>query len=108
MLTRKEVQCEWTDKQEKALAEVKRLVTEAPVLRYYDPEKDLEIQCDASKSGLGQPSCRREKFQVSSFKFIYWQSEEFTINSFNLQIEKISSLGRLNDRDFINTNTRRT
>ncbi|KAK3737844.1 hypothetical protein QZH41_004781 [Actinostola sp. cb2023] len=52
-LTRKDVEWQWSEKQEKAFAEVKRAVTEAPVLRYYDPKKDLEIQCDASQSGLG-------------------------------------------------------
>lgn len=34
-------------------AHVQRLVTEAPVLCYYDPSQDLTIQCDASQSGLG-------------------------------------------------------
>ena len=34
-------------------AEVKRLITCAPVLRYYDPEEELTIQCDASQIGLG-------------------------------------------------------
>ena len=52
-LTRKEVEWEWEDRQEKAFKEVRKLVTEAPVLSYYDPRKDLEIQCDASQSGLG-------------------------------------------------------
>ena len=32
---------------------MQRLVTEAPVLRYYDLSLDLTIQCDASQSGLG-------------------------------------------------------
>ena len=31
----------------------KYLVTNAPVLTYYDMSKDLEIQCDSSKSGIG-------------------------------------------------------
>ncbi|KAK3731843.1 hypothetical protein QZH41_020209 [Actinostola sp. cb2023] len=52
-LTRKDVDWQWSEKQEKAFSEVKKAVTEAPVLRYYDPKKDLEIQCDASQSGLG-------------------------------------------------------
>ncbi|KAK3736238.1 hypothetical protein QZH41_019803 [Actinostola sp. cb2023] len=52
-LTQNDVEWQWSEKQEKAFAEVKRAVTEAPVLRYYDPKKDLEIQCSASQSGLG-------------------------------------------------------
>ena len=52
-LTRKDVQWRWTQVEEKALQEVKKLVTEAPVLSYYDPSSELTIQCDASQRGLG-------------------------------------------------------
>ena len=52
-LTRKDVPWNWSSVQDKALREVKRLVSEAPILRYYDPKKELTIQCDASKTGLG-------------------------------------------------------
>ena len=31
---------------------MQRLVTEAPVLRYYEPSLDVTIQCDGSQSGL--------------------------------------------------------
>ncbi|KAK3703506.1 hypothetical protein QZH41_002225 [Actinostola sp. cb2023] len=52
-LTRKDVDWKWSDEQEKAFNEVKKLVTNAPVLSYYDPDSELEIQCDASQKGLG-------------------------------------------------------
>ena len=39
--------------QEKAFQDIKYLVTNTPVLTYYDPPKDVEIQCDSSKSGIG-------------------------------------------------------
>ena len=52
-LTRPNVDFLWTDKQENALKEVKRLVTAARVLAYFDHNLELEVQCDASKSGLG-------------------------------------------------------
>ena len=32
---------------------MKRLITCAALLWYYDPKKELSIQCDASQSGLG-------------------------------------------------------
>ena len=32
---------------------IKQLVTKAPVLKYYDPQEDLTLQCDASDAGLG-------------------------------------------------------
>ena len=41
------------EEQEKALQDVKKLVTDAPVLSYYKPNGDIEIQCDASQKGLG-------------------------------------------------------
>ncbi len=28
-------------------------ITQAPVLAFFDPEKEVTIQCDASQSGLG-------------------------------------------------------
>ncbi|KAK3745480.1 hypothetical protein QZH41_007544 [Actinostola sp. cb2023] len=52
-LTHKDVDWVWGEDQEKTFAEVKRLVTSATVLSYYDPDSDLVIQCDASQKGLG-------------------------------------------------------
>lgn len=40
----------------RALSEVKRLITNNPVLRYYDVSKEVTLQCDASQSGLGAAS----------------------------------------------------
>ena len=48
-----EVPWHWTVTQETALEKVKELATEAPVLAYYDPKKELTIRCDASGKGLG-------------------------------------------------------
>ena len=52
-LTRKDVTWTWSSAQENALARMKQLVSDAPVLRHYDPERELTIQCDASQTGLG-------------------------------------------------------
>ena len=51
--TRKDTPWDWSSEQDQAFASVQRLVTEVPVLCYYDPSQDLTIQCDASQSGLG-------------------------------------------------------
>ena len=32
---------------------MKNMVSSAPLLRYYDPEEELTVQCDASDKGLG-------------------------------------------------------
>ena len=52
-LLRDEVKFVWGKEQEKAFSEVKRLVTETPVLAYYKPDEELVLQCDASNKGLG-------------------------------------------------------
>ncbi|GAB1608626.1 hypothetical protein Ahia01_001147000 [Argonauta hians] len=52
-LTRHDVPWTWTATHDQAFVKVQQLVTEAPVLAFYDPTKDLHIQCDASQSGLG-------------------------------------------------------
>ena len=43
----------WSEEQEKTFNEVKRLITKTPVLQYFDLEKPVVVQVDASKSGLG-------------------------------------------------------
>jgi hypothetical protein len=40
---------------------VKKMVTEAAVLAFYNPKEELTIQCDASKSGLGAVLTQRGK-----------------------------------------------
>ena len=52
-LTIKEAEWKWTSENDKALEEVKRLVTSSPVLAYYDVRKPLTLQTDASQLGLG-------------------------------------------------------
>ena len=49
-LTRKD--SEWTS-QRNALESLKKAVSSAPVLRYYNLEDEVTLQCDASQSGLG-------------------------------------------------------
>ena len=46
---------EWhcDDAHEAALNQVKQLITREPVLRYFDNNKEVTLQCDASESGLG-------------------------------------------------------
>ncbi|XP_040356411.1 uncharacterized protein K02A2.6-like [Ixodes scapularis] len=43
----------WSDEQDNAFQETKNLVARAPVLAYYNPQKPLMVQCDASERGLG-------------------------------------------------------
>jgi len=52
-LTQKDVEFVWQHAQEKAISELKQMLSRAPVLRYYNPCEPVTVQCDASKSGLG-------------------------------------------------------
>ena len=49
----KDVPWNWATAQQKAFTQIKKLVTQAPVLRYFNSAKPLVIQCDASQCGLG-------------------------------------------------------
>ena len=52
-LTSKDAVWTWGLEQDKAFTVVKKLISTAPLLQHYQPEKNLLIQCDASKNGLG-------------------------------------------------------
>ena len=52
-LTKKVTVFTWSEKCERAFCEIKNLIATTPVLRFYDPNKTLEVQVDSSKDGLG-------------------------------------------------------
>lgn len=52
-LTRQDVTWSWSREHDEALNNLRKLITQAPVLQYFDPNKEVTIQCDASKDGLG-------------------------------------------------------
>jgi hypothetical protein len=52
-LTVNGVKFQWGKSQKSAFEEIKLLITKAPILAYYDPQKKLVLQCDASNKGLG-------------------------------------------------------
>ena len=52
-LTVKDAEWTWLDVHDQACARIKELVTKAPVLKYYEAEKELTVQSDASGTGLG-------------------------------------------------------
>ena len=60
----KEVELRWTNSHITAMEAIKKAVTAASVLRFFDVRKPVTIQCDASETGLGavllqegQPIC---------------------------------------------------
>ena len=52
-LTQQDVEWCWEDAQVTALSQLREAVTRTPVLRYYNLNDEVTLQCDASQSGLG-------------------------------------------------------
>ena len=52
-LTTKKAQFVWSPQHDKAFSEVKKLTTKYPILKYYDINEEVTLQCDASEKGLG-------------------------------------------------------
>ena len=52
-LLKKETVWAWNELQEKAFQRVKELLTQTPILTYYDLSKSVIISTDASSYGLG-------------------------------------------------------
>lgn len=52
-LTRANAQFIWSRQHDKAFEDMKKLVIQHPVLKYYDIGEEVTLQCDASERGLG-------------------------------------------------------
>ena len=52
-LTKKEVPWSWDAIQQQALENLKKAASGTPILRYYNVQDEVTLQCDASQSGLG-------------------------------------------------------
>jgi len=52
-LTTKDAKFTWVKQHNTAFKEVKKLVVNHPVLKYYDCNEEVTLQCDASEKGLG-------------------------------------------------------
>ena len=49
----KNVEFQWLPQHSLTMNTIKKPLTKTPVLRYYDVNKPITVQCDASQSGLG-------------------------------------------------------
>ncbi len=52
-LTIKDVEWHWMDQHDKAMQTIKELIAQHPVLRFFDNNDEVTVQCDASPTGLG-------------------------------------------------------
>ena len=62
----------WGDSQEQAFRKAKELLSSAPLLTHYDPEKQLILSCDASPYGVGAVLSHR--FEDNSERTIAYAS----------------------------------
>ncbi|KAJ8375051.1 hypothetical protein SKAU_G00056310 [Synaphobranchus kaupii] len=51
-LTHKDFEWNWTAQHEEVFLKLKETIANAPVLKYYNPEEELTVQCDSSDTGL--------------------------------------------------------
>ncbi|CAB4013811.1 Hypothetical predicted protein [Paramuricea clavata] len=52
-LLKKDIEFYWSHEQTKAFDEVKEILTQQPVLKFFYPTKPVIVRCDASQNGLG-------------------------------------------------------
>lgn len=52
-LLKKDVEFQWLPEHQQAVDKVKQVLSSEPVLHYFDPNKKVTIQADASSTGLG-------------------------------------------------------
>jgi len=64
-LLKKDTVWNWTTVHDKEFEKLKAIMSTAPVLANFDPEKKIIIQCDASRSGLG--CCLLQEFHLVAF-----------------------------------------
>ncbi|XP_028411113.1 uncharacterized protein K02A2.6-like [Dendronephthya gigantea] len=51
-LTHKDAQWQWNHEHDAAFGKLKLMISNAPVLKFYHPEDELTVQCDASERGF--------------------------------------------------------
>ena len=52
-LTKSDTKWVWGEDEKESFKSVKELIMKEPILHFYNPEEELEIQCDASDTELG-------------------------------------------------------
>ena len=75
-LTCKEVPWQWRHEHDETFETVKDLVTQALLLKYYNPTNELTVQGDASEKGLGAALLDNGK----PIAFAFWQTQRLDMH----------------------------
>ena len=78
----KDVEWSWTPRHDACMAELKKILCEAPVLEFYNPNEPLIIQVDASSKGIGCALIQKEKPVAYTSKALTHAQQQYA------QIEK--------------------
>ena len=68
-LTRKDEEWQWTTEHDKAFRELKTRLTQAEVMKYFDPSLPTEVVVDASPFGLGAILTQRDNDKVYTIAY---------------------------------------
>ncbi|MES9973449.1 MAG: RNase H-like domain-containing protein, partial [Candidatus Thiodiazotropha sp.] len=103
-LTHKGAEWNWAAEQQQAFQQIKKLISAAPTLAYFDPTVPLVIQCDSSQYGLGAVLLQNERPVDYRSRALTETEQRYA------QIEKemlavVFALERFNDYTFGNTTT---
>ena len=82
VMTAKEAKFIWPEQHETAFKEVCELVVKHPVLKYYDVQEPVVVQCDASEHGLGAALLQNGQPIVFASRYLSQTERQYT------QIEK--------------------
>jgi RNase H-like domain found in reverse transcriptase/Integrase zinc binding domain len=89
-LTRKEVEWEWGNSQEEAIAALQHAITTAPCLRYFDSELKTEVFTDASDHAVG--GWIGQHHQDGLHPVVFW-SRKLTPTELNYPVHEKELLG---------------
>ena len=62
-----------------AFEAIKKEITSAPYLKYYDPSKPLTLETDASLKGLGAILLEKESFQLHQKAYVATELESLAV-----------------------------
>ena len=82
-LLEKETEWHWEESQEKSFQHLKSMVTNSPVLQFFDPQKSTRISVDASSSGMGAVLLQ-DQHPIATDVFISDNGPQFSSEKFRV------------------------